>query len=147
MNFQLRPAFRRMLVNLFVFGTLKRGFPLHKAGLSGAACIGACRTRERFPMLIAGPRFAPMMFNEPGLGFHVRGELYAVDDRALAGLDRIESVGKPGNLRVPIEVEPIEGGPHVLAQAYMKSRRLADPVHSGYLDFYDDRRFKLHAND
>nr|WP_245418778.1 gamma-glutamylcyclotransferase family protein [Mesorhizobium sp. WSM3864] len=135
-----------MRVNLFVFGTLKRGFPLHKAGLFGAASLGACRTLERFPMLIAGPRFAPMMFNEPGRGFHVRGELYAVDDRALARLDRIESVGQPGNLRVPIEVEPIEGGPHVLAQAYMKSRRLADPVHSGYLDFYEDRRFKLHES-
>ena len=57
-------------------------------------------------MLIAGPRFAPMMLNEPGLGCHVIGELYDVDERALANLDQLESVGRPGNLRVLIEVKP-----------------------------------------
>lgn len=92
-------------------------------------------------MLIAGPRFAPMMFNEPGAGFQVAGELYEVDDRILSRLDRLESVGAPGNLRLPVEVEPLEGGLSTLAQVYMKSRHLADPVHSGYLARYNDRRF------
>ncbi|MCA0010541.1 gamma-glutamylcyclotransferase [Mesorhizobium sp. B294B1A1] len=128
---------------LFVFGTLKKGFPLHGEGLSEAAFLGVYRTRERFPMLIAGPRFAPMMFNEPGVGFQVGGELYAVDDRALANLDRMESVGKPGNLRVLIEAEPVGGGAPVSAYVYMKTRHLAAPIHSGYLEDYDDRRFTL----
>jgi gamma-glutamylaminecyclotransferase len=130
-----------MAEKIFVFGTLKRGFPLHERGLSGATFLGAYRTRERFPMLIAGPRFAPMMLNEPGLGCHVVGELYDVDERAVANLDQLESVGQPGNLRVPIEVEPTGGGPAVSAFAYMKARRLAEPAHSGYLELYDDRRF------
>ncbi|MBZ9894091.1 gamma-glutamylcyclotransferase [Mesorhizobium sp. BR1-1-6] len=132
-----------MMRKLFVFGTLKKGFPLHGEGLSEAAFLGAYRTRERFPMLIAGPRFAPMMFNEPGVGFQVGGELYAVDDRALANLDRIESVGTPGNLRVLIEAEPVDGGPPVSAYVYMKSRHLAAPIHSRYLKDYNDRRFAL----
>ncbi|MDG4876144.1 gamma-glutamylcyclotransferase [Mesorhizobium sp. WSM4935] len=119
------------------------GLPLHEQGLSGAAFRGNCRTHERFPMLIAGPRFAPMMFKEPGVGLQVAGELYGIDDRALLRLDRIESVGVPGNWRVPIEVEPLEGGPSTMAQVYMKSRRLADPIHSGYLACYNDRRFVL----
>ncbi|WP_244508370.1 gamma-glutamylcyclotransferase family protein [Mesorhizobium sp. LCM 4577] len=102
--------FGPMVWKVFVFGTLKMGFPLHDRGLSGAAFLGNRRTRERFPMLIAGPRFAPMMFNEPGVGFQVAGELYAVDDRALLRLDRIESIGSPGNWRVPIEVDPLEAG-------------------------------------
>ncbi|WP_246675535.1 MULTISPECIES: gamma-glutamylcyclotransferase family protein [unclassified Mesorhizobium] len=118
-----------MMRKLFVFGTLKKGFPLHGEGLSEAAFLGAYRTRERFPMLIAGPRFAPMMFNEPGVGFQVGGELYAVDDRALANLDRIESVGKPGNLRVLIEAEPVDGGPPVSAYLHeIPASRRADPL-------------------
>ena len=46
---------------VFVFGTLKHGFPLHEEGLSGAEFLGRCRTVQRYPMLIAGPRFAPMI--------------------------------------------------------------------------------------
>ncbi|MDX3927345.1 MAG: gamma-glutamylcyclotransferase [Shinella sp.] len=126
---------------IFVFGTLKRGFALHEQGLSGAAFLGLYRTRESYPMLIAGPWFAPMMFDEPGTGFRVTGEVYEVDDDALAKLDRLESAGKPGNLRVAIDVEPLEGGPVLSAFAYMKTRRLAQPVHSGYLRTYDDSRF------
>jgi gamma-glutamylaminecyclotransferase len=92
-------------------------------------------------MLIAGPRFAPMMFNEPGCGFQVIGELYDVDERALANLDRLESIGQPGNFLVLIEVEPIDGGPPLKALAYIKARHLAEPTHSGYLEMYDDQRF------
>lgn len=57
--------------NVFVFGTLKQGFPLHEQGLSSAEYIGTYKTRQRYPMLIAGSRFAPMMFNEPGVGLHM----------------------------------------------------------------------------
>ncbi|TGT74878.1 gamma-glutamylcyclotransferase [bacterium M00.F.Ca.ET.159.01.1.1] len=132
---------RPLAENVFVFGTLKRGFPLHHEGLSGARFIGPYRTKKRYPMLIAGSRFAPMMFNEPGSGLHVSGELYTLDEGALAKLDRIESIGKPGNFRILIEIEPLADGPGTLAHAYMKSRSLADPIHSGLLDRYEDRRF------
>lgn len=60
---------------VFVFGTLKKGFPLHERGMHGARYLGAYRTVQRFPMLIAGPWFAPMMLDAPGLGLHVSGEL------------------------------------------------------------------------
>jgi gamma-glutamylaminecyclotransferase len=58
-----------MVQKVFVFGTLKRGFPLHDQGLSDARFLGIYRTRKRYPLLIAGPWFAPMMFNEPGVGY------------------------------------------------------------------------------
>ncbi|MBB3162813.1 gamma-glutamylaminecyclotransferase [Rhizobium laguerreae] len=92
-------------------------------------------------MLIAGPWFAPMMFNEPGNGYHVVGELYESGDDTIARLDQLESLGIPGNLRVAIDVEPVAGGPIRTALAYMKSRQLAKPVHSDYLRVYEDRRF------
>jgi gamma-glutamylaminecyclotransferase len=130
-----------MAQNVFVFGTLKKGFPLHERGLAEAAFLGPYSTRLRFPLVIAGPRFAPMMFNEPGVGFRVVGELYAVDKQTLTNLDRLESVGRPGNMRVAIDVEPITGGRTICAHVYMKSRDLARPMHSGYLEIYEDRRF------
>jgi gamma-glutamylaminecyclotransferase len=128
------------VATLFVFGTLKRGFPLHKAGLAGAPFLGVARTALRFPMLIAGPRFAPMMFDEPGLGFQVKGEVYAVGEIRLARIDRLESVGEPGSFRKLID---LEGEAAEAAFVYMKDRALAEPVHSGYLEDYQDRRFRV----
>ena len=96
-------------MKVFALGTLKRGFPLHH-GLAGAQLSGEYRTVDRFPMLIAGPWFAPMIFNEPGVGHQLLGELYEVDETCLARLDEMESVGKPGNFRLSIEVAPIQGG-------------------------------------
>ncbi|MEI1247034.1 gamma-glutamylcyclotransferase family protein [Rhizobium aouanii] len=130
-----------MTSNLFVFGTLKKGFPLHEQGLSRARFLGIFQTRECYPMLIAGPWFAPMMFNEPGIGYRVVGELYEAGENTIASLDRLESIGTPGNLRVAVDVEPVAGGSICSALAYMKSRRLADPVHSTYLRVYEDWRF------
>lgn len=130
-----------MVEKILAVGTLKRGFPLHEQGLSGARYLGDYRTRSCYPMLIAGPWFAPMVLNEPGTGRQITGELYEVDDSALSILDRLESVGEAGNFREIVEAEPVAGGPTVSAFVYMKSRELAQPAHYGYLEVYDDRRF------
>ncbi|WP_244520083.1 gamma-glutamylcyclotransferase family protein [Sinorhizobium glycinis] len=95
---------------VFVFGTLKKGFPLHRRGLSHATCLGLYRTATNYPMLVAGPWFAPMMFYEPGSGLHVSGELYQVDPATLERLDRMESIGEPGNFRRSIRVVPLRPG-------------------------------------
>jgi gamma-glutamylaminecyclotransferase len=71
----------------------------------------------------------------------VRGELYQVEDARLAAIDAIESVGKPDNLRLSVEVEPLNGGPAVTAFAYMKTPELAIPARTGCLDDYQDPRF------
>ena len=127
-------------MNVIAFGTLKRGFPLHR-GLTGAQFCGEYRTVERFPMLIAGPWFAPMIFNEPGAGHQLTGELYRIDEAGLARLDAMESVGQPGNLRIPVDITPVQDGAPCTAFAFMKSRALADPIHSDYLASYHDHRF------
>jgi gamma-glutamylaminecyclotransferase len=71
----------------------------------------------------------------------IRGELYEVQDDHLAAIDSLESIGQPGNLRITIEIEPLEGGPVTSAAAYVKEQSLAAPAHSGFLDDYQDRRF------
>jgi len=92
-------------------------------------------------MLIAGPWFAPMMLPEAGAGHRVRGELYRVDAPHLKRLDAVESIGTPGNFRIEIEVAPVKGGSRVRAFAYAKSAELATPIHSEFLEDYQDRRF------
>ncbi|MCA1443716.1 gamma-glutamylcyclotransferase [Ensifer sp. IC4062] len=126
---------------VFVFGTLKKGFPLHRRGLARARFVGFYRTARKYPMLIAGPWFAPMMLDEPGHGRYVSGELYQVDPATLAKLDRLEAVGRPGNFRKRIRITPKGFGPSCDAFAYFKARFLAYPVHTAYLASYADRRF------
>ena len=126
---------------VFVFGTLKQGFPLHRQGLGDTPKHLDCRTVERFPMFIAGPWYAPMMMNEPGSGRQVCGELYEVDDAGLARLDGLESVGRPGNWRIVTEVEALDGSGRWPAFVYVKSRVFAIPIHSDLLQVYDDDRF------
>src|SRR4051812_16802080 len=127
-------------MKVFAVGTLKRGFPLHH-GLAGAQFCGEYRTADRFPMLIAGPWYAPMILNEPGTGHQLLGELYGVDEACLARLDRMESVGKPGNLRLAVDVEPLNDGAPSAASAYIKPRPSPDPAPPGYPPSYQDRRF------
>jgi gamma-glutamylaminecyclotransferase len=128
--------------HVFVYGTLKRGFPLHGEGLADAKFLGAYRTVEPYPMVIAGPRFAPMMLDQPGRGVRVSGELYYVSLDQLAKLDTLESVGLPGNARGPIAIEPLHGGARIEADAFFKGAELAQPAHSGWLAMYPiDPRF------
>ena len=82
-----------------------------------------------------------MMMNEAGTGHSVVGELYELDEEQLTRLGEMESIGKPGNFRVPVRVVPIGRGTPCTAFAYMKSRALADPTHTDYLESYQDRRF------
>ena len=131
-----------MTIDVFVFGTLKKGKPLPKCGLEGALLLGKFKTLQAFPLAIAGPWFAPMMFNEPGWGRNVIGEVYRIDEARLQRLDRLELIGTPGNFRSLIEVVQVTAGPQLRALAYMKSRKLAEGIyHSGLLETYADDRF------
>jgi gamma-glutamylaminecyclotransferase len=136
------PGERPAAARIFAVGTLKAGFPFHeRGGLPAARFLGAYRSVKPYPLVVAGRWYAPMIFDEPGVGKRVTGELYEVSAGCLAHLDRLESVGVPGNFRRPIEIEPINGGGATIAFAFMKARELAEPLHSGYLDSYQDRRF------
>lgn len=107
------------IVRVFAFGTLKKGFVLHQRGLAGARYCGRAQTRKAYPMVIAGQWFAPIMFDEPGTGSIVSGELYELSVEMLSKLDRLESVGQPGHFRKRIELETASGN---LADAFAYSR-------------------------
>ncbi len=125
---------------IFVFGTLKRGFPMADK-LKNTQFHGLAQTAQAFPMFVAGGIFGPMMLDSPGRGLRVRGELYDVSPEALAVVDKSEEVGSPGNFRRMIDVVKADGAT-VPALAFFKHPRLARPRHSGYLADYHDGRFK-----
>src|ERR1043166_9444373 len=125
------------MTHLFVLGTLKRGFPNHHY-LDGAAFLGRYYTCEPYPLIVAGPWYAPMMFDQPGTGEIIHGELYELDGSILAQIEQLESIGVPGNFRIELRVCPANGGPEQRAMAYVKSPELAGPVHSGFLSDCQD---------
>src|SRR5262245_57325815 len=59
----------------------------------------------------------------------------------LAALDRLEALRTPGNTRAVLDVMSADEPTHVSAWAYFKSRHLAAPIHTTYLDSYEDDRF------
>jgi gamma-glutamylaminecyclotransferase len=107
-----------MAHRVFVFGTLKEGFP-NFAVNTGARVPGRFRTRDRYPLYVVGSRHVPWMLDARGEGEPVAGELYDVDDATLAAMDRLERVAEPGGYRrVAIEIEG--AGTSLEAWCYLK---------------------------
>ena len=79
--------------NIFVYGSLKRGFKQHDRHMKGARFVAATRTNEPAYTLIAmldpdASAHYPSM--KTGGQHHVAGELYEVSDAALSMLDEYE---------------------------------------------------------
>jgi len=71
---------------IFVYGTLRTGHSNHQL-LGAAHCYGVGRTRDNFAMyIISGYPYVTSA--EPR--YPIVGELYAVDDRMLERLDKVE---------------------------------------------------------
>lgn len=129
------------MTKVFVYGTLKRGFPFFELGLADADFLGAVQTIQPYPMYIAADFYGPMMLDRPGEGLQITGELYDVEPAAMDRLDELESIGKPGSFRSKIVVEPVGGGVPVETIGYMKTEDWLQPLHSGLIGDYQDRRF------
>ncbi|XP_051138962.1 putative gamma-glutamylcyclotransferase At3g02910 [Andrographis paniculata] len=121
-------------VKIFVYGTLKQGFPNHPLlqdmmATGDASFLGSCRTVQRLP-LICGPYRVPFLLNFPGRGQRVFGELYAVSAAALAKIDELEGVVKGHYERLAVEVEvALEGEEEAAAaEAYYGHRSYAEAL-------------------
>ena len=122
---------------VFVYGTLKRGFPYHESGMKHARFFGRCRTLEAYPLVVGGRWFSPILLAEPGVGRRVIGEVYQVDDAELAELDALEGGHLPtGYQRAAIAVEPVDGGAAFEAWSYFKDRADVDVIHADMLEEY-----------
>lgn len=107
---------------LFVYGTLKAGFPNADA-CRGRHRIGRFRTCEPMPLWLVGAARLPWLIDDPGAGHHVIGELIDLDHTLLAVLDEFEEVDQPhGYRRRVISVETYRADRHetTSAWAYLK---------------------------
>ena len=132
--------------DVFVYGTLKRGFPNFDAGgMQDARFIGRYQSLEPFPLVIGGRWFTPYMIDEPETGHRVRGELFEVTDSLLSRLDAFESVHLPdGYHRRSIRIEAEDNGESRPAWAYLRDRAKIDGIHTEPLTEYPlDPRYIL----
>ncbi len=74
---------------VFVFGTLKEGFP-NSSTNHGSRVQGGFLTKSRYPLYLVGKRYSPWLVLSSGEGFHVRGQVFMVDEVALRNMDRLE---------------------------------------------------------
>jgi gamma-glutamylaminecyclotransferase len=114
---------------VFVFGTLKQGFPNFHENL-GTRVPGDFATRERYPLYLVGERYSPWMIAEPGSGQQVRGQVFEVDASALHRMDLLERVHEPdGYRRSAIEVIPASttAASPLQAFAYFKAAGQVQP--------------------
>ena len=94
---------------VFVYGTLKKGFPNHNNYMESAKRLGKYQTVEKYPLVLCGARYVPCMINSPGKGHHVEGELYEVDDECLNRIDALEGIqDSDGYRRTVIRVSSSE---------------------------------------
>lgn len=79
---------------IFVFGTLKDGFPNFSEN-EGTRVGGRFVTQTPYELYLVGPRYVPWMIADQGQGVPIAGEVYSVDDNGLARMDRLERVDEP----------------------------------------------------
>jgi gamma-glutamylaminecyclotransferase len=84
---------------VFVYGTLKKGFPNHARWMAAARRLGRFRTRERYRLVLNGDRLSPCLVAGAGRGHRVVGEVYALDAAGLQRLDRLERIDRPDGYR------------------------------------------------
>jgi gamma-glutamylaminecyclotransferase len=105
---------------LFVFGTLKEGFPNFAAN-KGVRVSGEFVTRQKYPLYLVGERFSPWLILDEGKGFNVKGQVFSVTDEALLEMDKLERISEPdGYRRLELPVICAATGDEILAYAYGK---------------------------
>jgi gamma-glutamylaminecyclotransferase len=131
---------------VFVFGTLKEGFP-NFATNRGTRLPGEFRTRASYPLYLVGERHSPWLIEEPGKGLRVTGQIFRVDAETLAEMDALERVSEPdGYRRKLLELDGADSSSVVSAYAYLKAPEQLVPseVRAGPLGKYTDEHASMY---
>ena len=132
---------------IFVYGTLKKGFPNHDRYMRQARLIGTYRTRDRYRLVLNGERHSPCMMAGAGFGRQVIGELYAVDQAGLEQMDRLERIDLPdGYRRHCITVDRVAGPTPDSRDVfvYLKAPDLVNDLRSGTLENYTPEAARMY---
>ena len=87
-----------MRIRVFVYGTLKEGFPNFGTN-TGTRIPGLFVTKERYPLYLVGQRHSPWMINTPGKGTQVIGQVFEVVRYSFGALTckKLEAGSEPVN--------------------------------------------------
>ncbi len=108
------------MTKVFVFGTLKSGFPNFHTN-RGVRVGETFVTKQPFPLYLVGERCSPWLVLTPGAGHPVRGEVYEVSAEALANMDALERISEPdGYRKVEIDVLCMDSGKTLQVYVYGK---------------------------
>ena len=112
---------------VFVFGTLKEGFPNFESN-KGVRFRAEFRTTLSYPLFLVGERYSPWLILDSGNGYPITGQVFEVSNSALAAMDILERIKEPdGYQRVPIEVSCLATGEIILVWAYGKPKKRLRP--------------------
>lgn len=125
---------------VFVYGTLKRGFP-NSHCLDRAIFIGEFRTQVRYPLVVGGRYNSPYLLDIPKKGARVKGEVYAVDDATLADLDHLENVGVNYSRKVAKVSNCADRAFVADVFIYFKGNMLDELSKKPYVDDYQCRKY------
>ena len=124
---------------LFVYGSLKEGFPNHHLN-RGRRLPGPYRTVEPYPLFVLNGEL-PCLLPTPGCGHRVVGQVFDVTEAELARMDELERVGEPGGYRrIAIAVVALgsRDEPPVEALVYVQTPALIEQpgTHTGPIAEY-----------
>ena len=103
---------------LFVYGSLKQGFPNFHVN-QGRRVAGVYRTVQPCALYLISGQLPCLMPAVAG-GLHVQGQLFEVNAEALAAMDALERVGEPGGYaRSLITLERVDVSPVHSLQAFV----------------------------
>ena len=104
---------------LFVYGTLKRGFP-NAAHMGTAQFQTKATTVEALPLVVDPQSAIPYLIDKPGAGHRISGEVFLVDERDWPRLDYFEGVPDHYYQRLLVDVVPEAGGAPLTVNAYFR---------------------------
>lgn len=137
-----------MTIEVFLFGTLKQGFPNSHINL-GLKLPGIFSTIKPYPLYLVGDRYSPWMVDDPGKGKIVSGEIYRLDKHQLKILDRLERIDqKNGYKRRKIPIINSETDQTHQAFCYLKTKQQlkSENIRLGLLSSYEPEHALLYRS-
>ncbi|RXJ74648.1 gamma-glutamylcyclotransferase [Veronia nyctiphanis] len=105
---------------VFVFGTLKEGFPNFPTN-KGKRFRRDFKTVAAFSLYLVGERYSPWIIPDAQRGKKILGQVFTVNDQVLHDMDRLERITQPdGYRRITTDVVCCESGEYFAAFLYTK---------------------------
>lgn len=141
------PSLNTEVFKIFVFGTLKKGFPNFYLN-NGIKQAGQYITEQNYLFYLIGDRHTPCVYFDKNRGVPIQGELYHVNKKQLAVLDELERIHKPdGYVRTLVNIKNQQLSKQTIdAFIYLK---MADQINQneiklGPIDCYTTEYTKLY---